>query len=71
MVFQNYAVFPHLTVRDNVGFGLRMTGAEAARIARQVARAAALLHIEPYLDRYPARSGWRWRGRSPSSRRCC
>jgi multiple sugar transport system ATP-binding protein len=54
MVFQNYAVFPHMTVRDNVAFGLRMTGADAARIARQVARAAELLHIEPFLDRYPA-----------------
>jgi len=54
MVFQNYAVFPHMTVRANVSFGLRMTGADAARIERQVARVAALLHIEPYLDRYPA-----------------
>jgi multiple sugar transport system ATP-binding protein len=54
MVFQNYAVFPHMTVRENVAFGLRMQGADAARIARQVERAAALLHIEPYLARYPA-----------------
>jgi len=54
MVFQNYAVFPHMTVRDNVSFGLRMNGAEPARIARQVERAAALLQIGPYLDRYPA-----------------
>ena len=54
MVFQNYAVFPHMTVRANVDFGLRMTGADAARIERQVGRVAALLHIEPYLDRYPA-----------------
>jgi multiple sugar transport system ATP-binding protein len=54
MVFQNYAVFPHMKVHDNVGFGLRMAGADAARIDKQVARAAALLHIEPYLDRYPA-----------------
>jgi len=54
MVFQNYAVFPHLRVRDNVGFGLRMAGADKARIASRVAGAAALLHIEPYLDRYPA-----------------
>src|SRR5215813_3064445 len=55
MVFQNYAVFPHMTVRQNVGFGLHMAGADAARIERQVARAAALLHIEPNLDRYPSR----------------
>jgi len=54
MVFQNYAVFPHLTVRENVAFGLRMAGADAARIDRQVGRAAELLHIEPYLQRYPA-----------------
>src|SRR5665213_2423165 len=53
MVFQNYAVFPHMTVAGNVGFGLRMAGADRARIERQVAKAAALLHIEPYLDRYP------------------
>src|ERR1700722_19602622 len=43
-----------MTVARNVGFGLRMAGADTARIERQVARAAALLHIEPYLDRYPA-----------------
>ena len=54
MVFQNYAVFPHMTVRDNVSFGLRMNGADQARIDRQVKRAAGLLHIEPYLDRFPA-----------------
>jgi multiple sugar transport system ATP-binding protein len=54
MVFQNYAVFPHMTVRENVAFGLRMQGADAARIAAQVDRAAGLLHIEPYLARYPA-----------------
>jgi multiple sugar transport system ATP-binding protein len=53
MVFQNYAVFPHMTVRDNVSFGLRMTGADATRIARQVGRIAGMLQIEPYLDRYP------------------
>ena len=54
MVFQNYAVFPHMSVRQNIGFGLSMAGAEAAWIERQVARAAALLHIEANLDRYPA-----------------
>ena len=54
MVFQNYAVFPHMTVRENIDFGLRMAGADRARIDRQVDRAAALLHIEPTLARYPA-----------------
>jgi multiple sugar transport system ATP-binding protein len=54
MVFQNYAVFPHMTVRDNVGFGLRMSGTPSDRIALQVMRVAELLHIESYLDRYPA-----------------
>ncbi|MFT8246055.1 ABC transporter ATP-binding protein [Roseomonas sp. BN140053] len=54
MVFQNYAVFPHLTVFENVAFGLRMGKAPKDRVQRQVERAAALLHIEPYLGRYPA-----------------
>jgi multiple sugar transport system ATP-binding protein len=53
MVFQNYAVFPHLRVRDNIAFGLLMTGAAKDRIERQVARAAGLMHIEALLDRYP------------------
>ena len=53
MVFQNYAVFPHMTVRENVAFGLKMAGADAARIERQVGRAAELLQIGPYLARYP------------------
>jgi multiple sugar transport system ATP-binding protein len=54
MVFQNYAVFPHMTVRQNVGFGLAMARADAARVARQIERAAGLMHIEMLLDRYPA-----------------
>ena len=55
MVFQNYAVFPHMTVFENVAFGLRMQKASQADVKRKVERAAALLHIEPYLDRYPAK----------------
>jgi multiple sugar transport system ATP-binding protein len=55
MVFQNYAVFPHMTVFENVAFGLRMKKAGDADVKRQVGRAAALLHIEQYLDRYPAK----------------
>src|SRR5580658_6578607 len=44
-----------MTVRDNVGFGLAMQKKPGDLIARQVEKAAALLHIEPYLDRYPAK----------------
>ena len=53
MVFQNYAVFPHMTVYENVAFGLRMQKVDDARVKAQVAKAAGLLHIEQYLDRYP------------------
>jgi multiple sugar transport system ATP-binding protein len=55
MVFQNYAVFPHMTVYENVAFGLRMQKAPEARVKAQVEKAAGLLHIEPYLERYPAK----------------
>jgi multiple sugar transport system ATP-binding protein len=55
MVFQNYAVFPHMTVYENVAFGLRMQKADDATVKREVERAASLLHIEPYLERYPAK----------------
>jgi multiple sugar transport system ATP-binding protein len=55
MVFQNYAVFPHMTVYENVAFGLRMQKADEATVKREVERAASLLHIEPYLERYPAK----------------
>ena len=55
MVFQNYAVFPHMTVRENIAFGLVMQKRPKDVTARQVARAASLLHIEQYLDRYPGK----------------
>src|SRR5262249_15979925 len=55
MVFQSYAVFPHMTVADNIAFGLAMQKKPKDVIDRQVRRAASLLHIEPFLDRYPAR----------------
>jgi len=54
MVFQSYAVFPHLTVADNIGFGLRMRNENGAAIKSKVQRAAGLLQLEPYLERYPA-----------------
>ena len=54
MVFQNYAVFPHMTVFENVAFGLRMRKAPAAEVERRVREAAGLTHIDPLLARYPA-----------------
>jgi multiple sugar transport system ATP-binding protein len=52
MVFQNYAVFPHLTVFENIAFGLRMARIPAAEIASRVNRTAELMHIEQLLKRY-------------------
>ena len=52
MVFQNYAVFPHLTVFENIAFGLRMQRLPRETIRERVRRTAALMHIEQLLDRY-------------------
>ncbi|HET6316510.1 MAG TPA: ABC transporter ATP-binding protein [Chloroflexota bacterium] len=54
MVFQSYAVFPHLNVFENIAFGLRMQKRPADEVKRRVERAAALMQIEPYLERFPA-----------------
>jgi multiple sugar transport system ATP-binding protein len=54
MVFQSYAVFPHMKVYDNVAFGLKMQRESKAGIAERVDSAASLLHIEELLDRYPS-----------------
>ena len=53
MVFQNYALYPHKTVAANMGFALKMAGMPKAEIATRVARAADILGLKPYLDRYP------------------
>lgn len=55
MVFQSYAIFPHMTVYDNVAFGLKMRKADPAETDRRVKQAAELLHIEQMLDRHPSR----------------
>ncbi len=52
MVFQNYAVFPHLTVFENIAFGLRMRKLDQATIDERVGRTAELMHIEQLLKRY-------------------
>jgi multiple sugar transport system ATP-binding protein len=54
MVFQSYAVFPHLTVFDNIGFGLKMRGRPRAEIKQRVERAAEMLALTEFLARYPA-----------------
>ncbi|MBX3062166.1 MAG: ABC transporter ATP-binding protein [Anaerolineae bacterium] len=54
MVFQNYAIFPHMKVFDNIAFGLKMRKASKAETDDRVMNAAKLLHIEGMLDRYPS-----------------
>ena len=54
MVFQSYAVFPHLTVFENIAFGLRMQKRPNAEVRRRVDNAASLLQLEPYVGRYSA-----------------
>jgi sn-glycerol 3-phosphate transport system ATP-binding protein len=53
MVFQNYALYPHMTVYDNLAYGLKNRGTPKAEIAARVAEAAKMLEIEKYLDRKP------------------
>ncbi|MEL6681343.1 MAG: sn-glycerol-3-phosphate ABC transporter ATP-binding protein UgpC [Pseudomonadota bacterium] len=54
MVFQTYALYPHMTVKDNMGFGLKMNGHPKAEIAQKVAEATRILKLEQYLDRKPS-----------------
>lgn len=54
MVFQSYALYPHMTVEDNIGFGLKMTGHDKADIAKRTAHAADLLQLGDLLNRKPA-----------------
>jgi ABC-type sugar transport system ATPase subunit len=53
MVFQSYALYPHMTVRDNLSFGMRMRGEPASSISTKLARAVDMLQLAPYLDRKP------------------
>src|SRR5690348_4583808 len=54
MVFQNYALYPHMTVRENMGFALELAGTPRDEIARRVEEAAKILDVENHLDRKPA-----------------
>ena len=53
MVFQSYALYPHMTVRENMGFGLKMTKVPSDEINKKVNDAASILHLEDYMDRKP------------------
>jgi sn-glycerol 3-phosphate transport system ATP-binding protein len=53
MVFQNYALYPHMSVRQNMGYGLKIAGLSKDEIERKVREAAQLLQLEEYLDRRP------------------
>ncbi len=53
MVFQNYALYPHMTVADNMGFSLKLRGAPQSEIETRVKRAADILALTPLLERYP------------------
>jgi multiple sugar transport system ATP-binding protein len=53
MVFQSYALYPHMTVRENMGFSLKLRRADAAMTAKRVADAARILNLDALLDRYP------------------
>ncbi len=54
-VFQNYALFPHLSVRENVAYGLRVTGAEASEIPERVASALGMVKMGEFAERRPAK----------------
>src|SRR6478609_6310718 len=53
MVFQSYALYPHMTVRENMGFSLRLRKADAKTTEQRVANAARILNLDALLDRYP------------------
>jgi multiple sugar transport system ATP-binding protein len=53
MVFQSYALYPHMTVADNMGFALKIAGVGKDEISKRVAEAAKILDLEPFLDRRP------------------
>ena len=74
MVFQNYALYPYLTVAANIGFPLRIAGVKKAEREKRVREVAELLGLTEYLERKPgsspaaSASGSRWAARSSASR---
>ena len=71
MVFQSYALYPHMSVRDNLAFGLKMSRTDAAEIDRRVSQASAILKIAHLLDRRPGQLSGGQRQRVRSDGRSC
>lgn len=71
MVFQNYALYPHMTVADNMAFSLKISGVSKSQRRAKVEKAARILDLLPYLDRKPKEPFW-WsasaRGYGPGDR---
>src|SRR3546814_11265391 len=63
MVFQNYALYPHMTVRENIGYGMRVRGEPRPEIDAKIAEAARILGLEPSLCRRPKHLSGRQRQR--------
>src|SRR6185369_12308821 len=72
MVFQNYALYPHMTVAENIGFALKLRHLPKDQIRAKVSEAAKILDLTEWLDRKPGQlsSGWRWAVPSCASLRC-
>ena len=76
-VFQHYAAFKHMTVRDNVAFGLKIRKQDKGRIGKRVDEMLSLVHLSGWADRYPSQLSGGQRQRMalarpwPSSPRCC
>ena len=71
MVFQSYALYPHLSVYDNIAFGLKIKKIPKDEIDRRVARAADVLGLEPYLQRKPRSGRPARRAAARRARRAC
>ena len=75
MVFQNYALYPHMSVYENMAYGLKIRGMDKAEIAKRVEHAAGILELAPLLSRRPRqlsggqRQRWPWAVPSCASRR--
>ena len=71
MVCQSYALYPHMTVRDNMGFSLKLRKADGTQTAKRVADAARILNLDTLLDRFPRELSGGQRQRVAMGARSC